>query len=333
MEEGGTAIPNVDTIAEFTVQTLTSPAESGRNPMQVLVVTKSGTNNLHGALWEFVQNDAFNARNTFSPTINRVRRNQFGAAVGGPIIKNKTFFFGAYEGTVIRNARIYNSLGVTPAMKAGDFGALSKTIIDPITKAPFPGNRIPADRISPASKYFLPLILEPNSADGFYKNTVSAKNDTHEGTLRVDHMITPNQRVYGRWVTVRQPQDQLGYRPDPAITGFSEVKQDNLGFNYSWTISPTTLFTAAAGVMRTNSSYNNPSLGKQNDVQLAGIQGIPTKGREAWVGPPDISFANGYTGVSFPGGWGVPGYLKGDVRNGKVSLSSVRGRHTLSGGF
>lgn len=333
MDEGGTAIPNVDTIAEFNVQTMNFTAESGRNPMQVLVVTKSGTNELHGAAWEFVQNDAFNARNTFSPTVARVRRNQFGGAVGGPIIKNKTFFFGAYEGTVIRNARIYNSLGVTPAMKAGDFSALSKTIIDPLTRTPFPGNRIPADRISSASKYFLPLILEPNSPDGFYKNTVSAKNDTHEGTLRIDHMITPNQRVYGRWVTVRQPQDQLGYRPDPAITGSSEVKQNNLGFNYTWTITPTTLFSASGGVMRTASNYSNPSLGKQNDVEMAGIQGIPTAGREAWIGPPDLSFANGYTGVSFPGGWGVPGSLSGDVRNGKAAINSVRGRHTLAGGF
>ncbi|WP_031501055.1 TonB-dependent receptor [Bryobacter aggregatus] len=333
MDEGGTAIPNVDTIAEFNVQTMNFTAESGRNPMQVLVVTKSGTNNLHGAAWEFVQNDAFNARNTFSPTIARVRRNQFGAAVGGPILKNKTFFFGAYEGTIIRNARIYNSLGVTPAMKTGDFSALSKTIIDPLTKQPFPGNRIPADRISSASKYFLPLILEPNSSDGFFKQNASAKNDTHEGTLRIDHMITSGQRVYGRWVTVRQPQDQLGYVPNPSITGFSQVKQDNIGANYSWTVSPNILFTASAGVMRTNSSYTNPSLGKQNDVLLAGIQGIPTAGREAWIGPPDISFANGYTGVSFPGGWGVPGYLKGDVRNGKVAVSAIRGRNTLAAGF
>ncbi|MBD0327134.1 MAG: carboxypeptidase regulatory-like domain-containing protein, partial [Pyrinomonadaceae bacterium] len=94
MDEGGTGIPNVDTIAEFNVQTLNFSAESGRNPMQVIVVTKSGTNQFHGALWEFVQNDAFNARNTFSPTVSRVRRNQFGGAVGGPIIRNRTFFFG-----------------------------------------------------------------------------------------------------------------------------------------------------------------------------------------------------------------------------------------------
>jgi hypothetical protein len=339
MDEGGTAIPNVDTIAEFNVQTMNFSAESGRNPMQVVVVTKSGTNQLHGAAWEFVQNDAFNARNTFSNTVSRVRRNQFGGAVGGPIIRNKTFFFGAFEGTVIRNARLYNSLAVTPAMKRGDFSALSKQIlnpfdIDPVTgaKRPFPGNRIPDNLISNASKTFLPLILEPNSPDGFYKDNVSAKNDTYEGTLRVDHMISPSQRIYGRYVTVRQPQDQLGYKPDPAITGYSEVKQHNIGVNYTWTASPSTLLSASAGTMRTNSSYSNPFLGKQNDVELAGIQGIPTAGREAWIGPPDISFGSGYTGVGFPGGWGVPGALWGNVYNAKTSVSHIRARHTLGAG-
>lgn len=340
MDEGGTAIPNVDTIAEFNVQTLNFSAESGRNPMQVVVVTKSGTNQVHGALWEFVQNDAFNARNTFSNSVSRVRRNQFGGAVGGPVIRNKTFFFGAYQGTIIRNARLYNSLGVTPAMKQGDFSALSKPIlnpydIDPATgaKRPFPGNIIPASMISPASRYFLPLILEPNSSDGFYKDNVSAKNDTHEGTLRVDHVINNSHRVYGRYVTVRQPQDQLGYRPDPAITGFSEVKQHNFGLNYTWTITPTTLLTASGGRMSTNSSYTNPSLGVQNDSERAGIQGLPTAGREAWIGPPNLNFGSGYTEVSFPGGWGVPGALWGNVYNYKASVNHIRSSHTIAAGF
>jgi hypothetical protein len=334
MDEGGTAIPNVDTIAEFNVQTVNFNASSGRNPMQVLVVTKSGTNQFHGSAWEFLQNDAFNARNTFSVSKNRVRRNQYGGTMGGPVVRNRTFFFGSYEGTMIRNARIYNSFAVTPAMKTGDFSALSKTIVDPFNgKTPFPGNRIPADRFSRASKAFLPLILEANSPDGFYRNNVSAKDNTHEGTIRIDHLLTPSQRIYGRYVTVRQPQDQLGYRPDPAITGYSEVKQDNIGLNYAWTISPNTLLTATGGVMRTKSSYGNPALGKQNDSEMAGIQGIPTKGREAWIGPPDISFGSGYTGVSFPGGWGVPGALFGDVRNGKVSASHIRGAHSFDTGF
>lgn len=333
MDEGGTGIPNVDAVAEVKIQTLNFSAESGRNPLQVMVITKSGSNELHGALWSFTQNDAFNARNTFAVRKPTVRRNQFGAAVGGPIIKNKTFFFGSYEGTVIRNARIYNSRGVTPAMKRGDFSALSTVIKDPTTGLQFPGNVIPDSRISGASKYFLPYILEANSADGFYRNNASAKNDTHEGTLRIDHMITPAQRLYARYYTVRQPQDQLGYVPDPAITGYSVVEQHSGSLNYTWTMSPSTLLTASGGLLRHDSTYGNPSLGKQNDTRLAGIQGIPDAGREGWVGPPNISFAGGYTGVDFPGGWGVPGALYGDTYNFKTSISHIRSNHTLSAGF
>ncbi len=333
MDEGGTGIPNVDAVAEVKIQTLNFSAESGRNPLQIMVVTKSGSNNFHGALWSFTQNDAFNARNTFAASRPTVRRNQFGAALGGPIIKNKTFFFGNYEGTIIRNARIYNSLGVTPAMKRGDFSALSKTIIDPTTNSPFPGNVIPDERISSASKYFLPYILEANSPDGFYRNNASAKNDTHEGTLRIDHMITQSQRIYARYYTVRQPQDQLGYVPDPSIIGYSNVEQHSGSLNYTWTITPNTLLTASGGLLRHDSTYGNPSLGKQNDVRLAGIQGIPDAGRERWVGPPNISFASGYTGVSFPGGWGVPGSLYGDSYNFKSSISHIKRNHTFSAGF
>lgn len=334
MDEGGTAIPNVDAVAEINVQSLNFSAESGRDPMQVLVVTKSGTNQFHGSLWEFVQNDKFNARNTFAVSKPAVRRNQFGASLGGPVIKNKTFFFGAFEGTRINNQSTYNSFAVTPAMKTGDFSALSKTIKDPYNNgAPFSGNKIPASMISGASKYFLPLILEQNSPGGFFRTNASSYDNTYEGTGRVDHYIKASQRIYGRYVTVREPILRLGYDPSPSISGSDGVTQHSIGVNYNWTMSANTLLIVSFGRMSTNETYSNPNLGTQNDVELAGIQGIPTKGREAWVGPPNINFGSGYTGVSFPGGFGVPGSLWGAVYNGKASLSHMRGSHTLAAGF
>ena len=91
MDEGGIAVPNVDTIAEFNVQTVDFSAEYGRYPLQVLAVTKSGTNAFHGSLWEFHRNHKFDARNTFAPTKPKLIRNQFGYTVGGPVFKSKTF--------------------------------------------------------------------------------------------------------------------------------------------------------------------------------------------------------------------------------------------------
>jgi hypothetical protein len=334
LDEGGIGIPNVDAVEEINVQSVNFSAESGRDPMQVLVVTKSGTNEFHGSLWEFVQNDKFNARSTFAVSKPRVRRNQFGVSLGGPVIKNKTFFFGAFEGTLIRDQRIYNSLAVTPAMKTGDFSALSKIIKDPYNNgAPFTSNKIPASMISGASKYFLPLILEPNSPDGFFRANASSYDNTYEGTGRVDHFITNSQRIYGRYVTLRVPVLRLGYNPSPSSSGYDEIKQNSVAVNYNWTTSANTLLTFSLGRLKSDDRYSNPNLGKQNDVEMAGIQGIPTKGREAWVGPPDISFASGYTGVTFPGGWGVPGWAWGTVYNGKVGLRYMRASHTLAAGF
>jgi hypothetical protein len=147
LDEGGVVIPNVDAIAEFSVQTNSFSAENGRNPIQVLAVTKSGTNKFHGAAWEFLQNDALNARNTYALTVPQLRRNQFGVDAGGPLIHNKTFFFANFQGTMIRTATIFNAAVASQAMLQGDFSALAKPIIDPTTKNPFPNNIIPAGRI------------------------------------------------------------------------------------------------------------------------------------------------------------------------------------------
>ena len=138
-DEGGTAIPNPDTIAEFRVQTSNFSAENGRNPIQITMVTKSGTNEFHATAWEFLRNDALDARNTFASGKPKLRQNQFGIAGGGPVLipklyngRNKTFFFGSYEGTRINQARIYNSATVTPAMLQGNFSGLP-AIKDPLT--------------------------------------------------------------------------------------------------------------------------------------------------------------------------------------------------------
>jgi hypothetical protein len=335
MDEGGTGVPNVDAIAEFNVQSLNAGAEVGRDPMQVLIVTKGGTNTFHGSAFEFVQNDIFNAYDAFADKTlpkPRVRYNQFGGTVGGPIFRNKTFFFTSFQGTVDRNAVVDHEFAALGAQKLGDFSSVSTPIIDPTTGAPFPGNIIPADRIDPTSTYFLPWILTANSGHYFNANG-NTTNKTWETTVRIDHQITSKQRIYGRYVYVNQPQTKLSYNPDPALAGIDTVRQHNVGINYTYTITNNILLTLSAGTLHTSERYSNAALGKRNDSVLAGIQGIPTAGREAWIGPPDINFWDGYTGVGFAGGWGVPGGLWGSVYNGKASLSYVHGAHTVSTGF
>lgn len=330
MDEGGTGIPNVDAIAEFSVE-MNFSAENGRDPMQVKVATKSGTNEFHGSAWEFNQNDAYNARNTFALTTPRVRYNQFGAAAGGPVFRNKTFFYGNFQGTVVHNAQVFNQQAVTPAMEKGDFSALQHPITDPLNNnAPFAGNIIPASRINSASTYFLPILMVANSPGGLFKANAGTINDTWEGTGRIDHLITQTQRIYGRYVAVREPNTLLGYEPS-AVTN-DLVAQQNVGLNYTWTLSPRTVLTLGGGFLRTRESYTNSSLGVNNDALSAGIQGFPTAGREKWIGPPNINFGSGYNGISYAG-WGVPGALYGGNYNGKGEVHMYRGKHTIAAGM
>ncbi|MEW5980466.1 MAG: TonB-dependent receptor [Acidobacteriota bacterium] len=329
MDEGGFGIPNVDTIQEFNVETSNFSAEHGRNPLQVLAVTKSGTNDFHGTLWEFHRNHKLDARNTFALTKPKLIRNQYGATAGGPIIKDKTFFFGSYEGTKIRQSWIYNSTVVPPSFLDGDFSSLSRPIIDPETGSPFPGNRIPTSRFSSASTFFFPYLLQPNSADGRFRQIAPAPTDIHEVTARFDHYISDKQRIYGRYIINDFSADTPGYKPQDVIQNNS-TKQQSLGVNYSYSLSPTLLLTLGANYLRSLNRFvmNLPS--DRNLTLEAGIQGIPTEGREAFVGLPNISFS-GYTGIFAP--WGTPGRNWMEVRAGKAGINKIWSSHTVNAGY
>ena len=329
MDEGAITIPNVDTIAEFSVETSSFSAENGRNPLQVSVVTKSGTNTFHGTAWEFNQNDRFSARNAFAVARPaKLRRNQFGAAVGGPVIRNMTFFFGSFEATPIRRETLYNSVAVQPQMLQGDFSGLSRAIRDPLTGQPFPGNVIPAARISNASAFFFPYLLTPNSPDGRFRAVAPVTDDTYQSTWRLDHQLTGSQRIYGRWVMNRNTNDSPGYSPD--VRSANETVQHNVGLNYTNTLTPTLLLTVTAGYLKSDNRFTSPVVGSENLVAQAGIQGIGTAGREDFVGLPNVGIT-GYTG--FNTAFGVNGRLWSDVTNGKVALTWVRGTHSLSTGY
>jgi len=329
MDEGGMTIPNVDTIAEFSVETSSFSAENGRNPLQVIMATKSGTNDFHGAVWEFNQNDAFSARNAFSgrepPKLNR---NQYGGALGGPILRNRTFFFGSFEATPIDRETIFNSVVPQPAMLEGDFSGLDTAIRDPLTGQPFPGNMIPKDRISSASRFFYPYLLQPNDPDGAFHAVAPVTDDTYQYITRVDHQFTAGQRVYGRWVMNRNTNHSPAYSPDTRSD--NKTTQHNIGLNYTNALSRNLLLTASGGYLRSDNRFSSPLAGTENLAAEAGIQGISTAGREDFVGLPNVGIS-GYTGFNTP--FGVNGRLWSDVLNLKASLTWVRAGHTLSTGY
>ncbi|PYV08819.1 MAG: TonB-dependent receptor, partial [Acidobacteria bacterium] len=162
--------PSVDAVREFRIQVGQYSAEFGAGGGAVInVVTKSGTNEFQGAAWEFLRNDVLDARNFFlTPTTPKapLRRNQFGVAAGGPILRDRTFFFGNYDGTRIRRGLFRSAVVPTAEQRAGDLSSLGKTLTDPRTGQPFPGGVIPSsrvDRISAGLVQFYPLANNPSN--------------------------------------------------------------------------------------------------------------------------------------------------------------------------
>ena len=188
--------PSIDTIQEFKIETNNAKAEHDGSAA-ISIITKGGSNQFHGSLFEFNRNKALAANSYFS-NANRVplapfNRNEFGATAGGPVIKNKTFFFGSYEGLRQRQSSTAALSYGTAAMRGGDFTGLPQ-LSDPLGGAPFAGNRIPTSRLDPRSQALLKYVPIPNSAGTGaagtgvnYFDTVPNIIDVNRYTGRVDH--------------------------------------------------------------------------------------------------------------------------------------------------
>jgi Carboxypeptidase regulatory-like domain len=193
--------PSIDAIQEFKILTGIFPAEYGRNSgSQVIVTTKSGTNGFHGTAFEFLRNQVLDAQNYFTPANAAkpgFKQNQFGGTIGGPIIKNKTFFFASYEGT--RSTQQITALTnvPTPAMVAGNFSAIPRAILDPTTGQAFPGNIIPQSRLNPPGLFLAQLYPIPTAATAagqFPTNNYTFNqpqlDNLNLGSVKVDHTFS-----------------------------------------------------------------------------------------------------------------------------------------------
>src|SRR6476660_1038530 len=183
---------NVDAIQEFKLQTNSYSAEFGRSGRAVVNDDiKSGTDHIHGNVFEFFRNSALDARDYFElPTEQKAsfKQNQFGGTLGGALIKNKLFWFGDYQGTRIRNPLNWNSKVPTAAERVGDFSAAGEpTVYDPQTGNPFPGNIIPTDRIDPISQAYMNLYPDANAAGSRYIIFPTEQDGIDQGDGRVDY--------------------------------------------------------------------------------------------------------------------------------------------------
>ena len=203
--------PFPDALQEFSVQTNGASARYGLHPYAVVnAVTKSGTNQIHGDLFEFIRNGAFNARNHFAPTQDSLRRNQFGGTGGGPILKDRLFIFNGFQATRTRTAPPQSiSFIPTAAMLGGDFSTVESaacqssgkgvTLNDPTNNQPFPGNRIPTSRFSAPALNLAKLIPSPTDPCGKFTYAIPNPNNENQYVGRVDWIHNTKNTVYGRF--------------------------------------------------------------------------------------------------------------------------------------
>ena len=247
--------PNPDALEEFSVQTNSFSAEHGNATGAVVnVVTKSGTNAFHGSAFEFLRNGSLNARNFFAPKHDLIKRNQFGGTFGGPIIRDKLFFFGSYQGMVLRNISSASTAVVpTAAQRSGNFSNLlpGTQLVDPETRQPFAGNIIPVSRLNPITAKLFEGLPIPASSDGRVRFERPDRQSENQVLGRMDYQ-TSSHRLYGRYFLARYPIDPVMTLPDNFLRtqiGYSYFNQAFSGSD-TWTIAPNILNSFSASYNR-----------------------------------------------------------------------------------
>jgi hypothetical protein len=322
--------PVVDAIEEFRLNLNAYSPEYGRsNGGTVMLIGKSGTNELHGTLFEFFRNEDLNARNYFATPGRRpeFRRNQYGLALGGPIRRNRTFFFGDWQGTRLRTGITRQSVVPTLAQRGGAF---SSTIYDPASspRTPFVNNTIPSSRFDPLAVQVLQHYPLPNAAapNNFLLAGVEPdQQDQFDG--RVDHVFNDRHRVFVRYSWLRDDDTPVPFLPDGSgnitsgVIGHAITRGDGLASEHDWTLSPATLNQARFGYTRRDVN--------QQSLQNGGIStpGAPTSAfpstlpiftvtGDQQIGPTTAANSNFTTSVTE--------FLD--------TFSMVRGRHTFKFG-
>jgi hypothetical protein len=334
--------PSIDAIQEVSIQkTSYAPEFGGKSGAVINVVTRSGSNTLHGSLFEFVRNDVFDAKNFFDSAaapIPPFRQNQFGGSLGGPVIKTRTFFFVSYEGERVRKSLTRTASVPTAAMRGGDFSGLP-VIYDPVQVAggqrtPFADNRIPAALLDPVATALLAQTPLPN-LPGVAQNLLSTGLQTtggNQASARIDHQISQKDTTYFRTslFDVREA-DPFG----------SDVLQENLlpGFGRGlsthaingvagWTraFSAGVVNEGRFGFLTVAGGQTSPNAGNPFAART-GLSGVTTDPRD--TGYPQVSFGGQFNTIGDPA---LFTFRHNRDLEWYDNLTWHRGRHTMKFG-
>ena len=330
----GTALPYPfpDALQEFKVETAGLSAEHSGGA-SVSVVTKSGTNQLHGTVFDFLRNDAFNARSYFATRNSTLKRNQFGGTVGGPFVENRLFFFGGYQGTMLRqDPADQRSRIPTAAMLAGDWTTVASPACNggrQVTLgAPFVGNQVnPAMFSRPSVEIARRLLAEAPSPDPCGEVVFGRRNiyDEHQYVTRIDYQVNNSHSLFGRAMIFTLDAPRPSDFNNPLLNANSQgaaTSSQGYAAGSNYILSPT-------AVNSLRFSANIPSITRRT---YGGFD--PTE-----VGINAVADTKGYTIVLIPGAFNIgAAHLSADsVFDGyhftlEDSLNVVRGRHQIGVG-
>jgi Carboxypeptidase regulatory-like domain/TonB dependent receptor-like, beta-barrel len=346
--------PIIDAIQEFNVQTNAVSAEFGRfNGGVVNLATRSGSNEFHGSVYEFFRNESLNARNYFAPVGQRkpeFRRNQYGATLGGPIVKNRTFFFVDYQGAKQAIGTVRTSTVPTLLERQGNFtelyGSTTPVLYDPattvqngskFTRSSFaPTNVIPVDRIDPAALAALnhyPLPTKSGTSNNF---TLVDNDQDHQNQFdtRIDHKFSDHNQTFGRYSYFHDVDQPVPFLPDGSgnITTGAIGLTDTLGQqvvgSYIHTFSSKTLNDLRGGYTRRSFQRRGVQLGSSPSESLQ-IPGIPTNG--AFNNALPLFNIAGYQQIGSPSN--TNSNFRTDVTELVDSFSRLLGNHAIKLGL
>jgi len=331
---GGTAaiVPNPDALEEFTVQTSNFGAQYGRNMGAIInAVTKSGTNKFHAGAYDFTRHDALDSKQFFALQKGELKRSQWGGTVGGPIKKDRAFFFFAYQGLDEKKGDSRSNLIVpTELERRGDFSQSSLKPRDPVTGLPFPNNQIPLARFDPAIVTFMDALIPQANVASTGQYIYNAPNTKNGSQLmgRLDMQLTGQQRLFGR--VFYDANDTVNTAGLPALHAAVNFKTWNAAINHTHIISSSLVNSSQFTFAKTDLFRGPLPVGNNLTYQSLGVK---VNYATADPGVPELAtmFRGGVTGY-----WDMnqDAYEPDDrpVVQLKDDLSYSRGDHVLKVG-